>query len=116
MIKDTRAWPEGEMFTKSVEIPVQDDLVEVEVTYTVPPFETLVAIHENCDPEMAYPLFRQFIVDWDLQDKLTDYVLMGFLAQNIQVSEVIFSAWADHMKKHIAARQHNVMCAQPTIN
>lgn len=116
MIDDPRAWPEGETFIRAVELPVQGDLVDVEVTFTVPPFETLVAMNENSDPEKAYPLFRQFIVDWDMEEKLTDYVLKCFLLQDIRVSEVMFSAWADHMKEHIAARQHNVMQAPPTIN
>jgi hypothetical protein len=35
---------------------------------------------QNRDPAKAYALFRQFIVDWDQQDKLTDDILMCFLA------------------------------------
>ncbi|NIF02103.1 hypothetical protein F3J38_18890 [Pantoea sp. Acro-805] len=116
MINDPRAWPEGTLFSKTVNIPSQGDLVEVEVTYIVPPFETLVELQENQNPDRVYPLFRQFIVDWDLEKSLSDYMLKCFLSQDIKVSEIIFAAWCDHMKEHIAARQLNVMQAPATIN
>jgi len=116
VINDPRAWPEGTLFSKTVNLPSQGDLVEVEVTFTVPPFETVVDTFQNRDPDKAYPLFRKFIVDWDLQEKLQDHVLMCFLLQDIRVSEVMFAAWADHMKEHIAARQLNVMQSPATIN
>jgi hypothetical protein len=71
-------WPEGETFIREVLIPTKYEPLPVLVTYIVPPFDAVVATWQNTDPEKAYSLFRQFIVDWDQQDKLTDDILISF--------------------------------------
>ncbi len=60
MTNHPQLWPEGETFIREVLIPTKYEPLPVLVTYTVPPFDTVVATWQNADPEKAYPLFRQF--------------------------------------------------------
>lgn len=66
----------------------------MKVTYTTPPFEIVVETWQNRDPAKAYAMFRQFIVDWDQEDKLTDNVLMSFLIAYPGTDEAIFEGGA----------------------
>lgn len=96
-------WPEGEIFIREVLIPTQCEPFPVLVTYTVPPFDIVVETWRNTDPEKAYSLFRQFIIDWDQQDKLTDDILISFLVTFPGTDKAIFNGWAEHMKERLAA-------------
>lgn len=51
------------------------------------------------------PLFRQFIVDWNQEATLTDYVLMSYLWGSLGAGEVMLKMWANHMKKVLATNQ-----------
>lgn len=111
-----RIWPEGEQFTKPVILQTNTGPLEVEITFTVPPFEVLVETWQNKDPEKFYPLFRQFLVDWDQQQKLTDTVLMMYLQAYEGSSEAIFDVWATHMKEYIAANNQEYSQVSGAIN
>ncbi|WP_223878761.1 MULTISPECIES: hypothetical protein [Enterobacteriaceae] len=102
MIKTPQLWPEGETFIREVLIPTKYEPLPVLVTYIVPPFDAVVATWQNTDPEKAYSLFRQFIVDWDQQDKLTDDILISFLVTFPGTDKAIFNGWAEHMKERLA--------------
>lgn len=99
---DVRLWPEGEQFTSEVMISTEDEPFPVEITFTVPAFDVAVEFWKNTDPEKGYSLFRQFIVDWDQQDKLTDDVLIAYLTKWPGTDMAILAAWAEHMKDVIA--------------
>lgn len=111
-----RIWPEGEQFTKPVTLQTNTGPLEVEITFTVPSFEVLVETWQNKDPEKSYPLFRQFLVDWDQEQKLTDTVLMMYLRAYEGASEAIFDVWATHMKEYIAANNQAYSQASGAIN
>ncbi|MBU9823905.1 hypothetical protein [Rahnella perminowiae] len=111
-----RIWPEGDQFTKPVTLQTNTGPLEVEITYTVPPFEVVVEFWQNKNPEKSYPLFRQFLVDWDMQDKLTDNVLITFLMAYSGTSEAIFEAWATHMTHYIVANNQVYSQASAAIN
>ncbi|MGK0600316.1 hypothetical protein [Yokenella regensburgei] len=91
-------WPEGETFVREVMIPTEDESFPVLVTFTVPKFEVAVEFWKNTDPDKAYGLFRQFIIDWDQQDKLTDDVLIAYLFKWPGTDVAIVTSWAEHMK------------------
>lgn len=116
MSNEQRIWPEGDQFTLEVDIPTNFEALQVLITYTVPPFDAVVETWQNKDPAKSYPLFRQFIVDWDMQDKLTDSVLISFLISYPGTSEAIFDAWAKHMKDYIAANNLAYSQASGVIN
>lgn len=116
MHRDNRVWPEGMTFEKTVILPTVDDPINVIITLIVPSFDKVIEAQRNRNPNKAYQLLRQFIIDWDLEDKLTDLGLMSFLSMDIDVSRIIYAAWCDHMKEHIAAQQPNVMQESVTIN
>ncbi|WP_254304453.1 hypothetical protein [Citrobacter freundii] len=101
MTNQVQLWPEGEVFTREVFIPTKYEPLPVEVTYIVPPFDNVVETWQNKDPAKAYALFRQFIVDWDQQDKLTDEILMCFLTAYPGTDEAIFVGWCEHMKSQL---------------
>jgi hypothetical protein len=111
-----RIWPEGYQFTLEVNIPTNFESLPVLITYVVPAFEVVVETWENKDPAKAYTLFRQFIVDWDMQDRITDSVLMSFLMAYPGTSEAIFDAWAAHMKGILAANSLTYSQAAGAIN
>lgn len=113
---DLRLWPEGTQFTREVMIPTKYELLPVLVTFAVPAFEVVVAMWKNEDPEQAYPLFRQFIVDWDQEETLTDYVLMSYLYAFPGSDEAMMRVWADHMKKALAANQKSYSITSHSIN
>lgn len=102
MTNHPQLWPEGETFIREVLIPTKYEPFPVLVTYTVPPFDIVVETWQNTDPEKAYSLFRQFIVDWDQQDKLTDDILISFLVTFPGTDKAIFNGWAEHMKERLA--------------
>lgn len=105
MTNQVQLWPEGEVFTREVLIPTKYEPLPVKVTYTTPPFEIVVETWQNRDPAKVYALFRQFIVDWDQEDKLTDDVLMLFLIAYPGTDEAIFEGWCEHMKYVIGVSQ-----------
>lgn len=109
-------WPEGEQFTRSVNIPTKYGPLPVSITYIVPPFETVVATWKNREPEKAYPLFRQFIVDWDQEDKLTDDVLMEFLFYWPGTDKAIFAGWCEHMEEVLVANNQAFDMVSTVIN
>ncbi|CAM3765491.1 hypothetical protein [Rahnella victoriana] len=111
-----RIWPEGDQFTLEVNIPTNFESLPVFITYVVPAFDVVVETWENKDPAKAYTLFRQFIVDWDMQDRITDSVLMSFLIAYPGTSEAIFDAWAAHMKKVLPANRLTYSKATGAIN
>lgn len=116
MTNQVQLWPEGEVFTREVLIPTKYEPLPVEVTYTVPPFEIVVETWQNRDPAKAYALFRQFIVDWDQQDKLTDDILMCFLAGYPGTEEAIFSGWYEHMKEVLTVNEQLFAGYSQSIN
>lgn len=111
-----RIWPEGDQFTLEVDIPTDDEPLPVGITYVVPAFNVVVETWQNKDPLKTYPLFRQFIVDWDMQDTLTDDLLMSFLIAYPGTAEAIFDAWAAHLKGIIAANTLTFSLAAGAIN
>ncbi|HCM64151.1 MAG TPA: hypothetical protein DIT05_16660 [Morganella sp. (in: Bacteria)] len=96
-------WPTGEQFTREVIIQTNTDPVPVMITYTVPPFEAVVEAWQNTDPAKSYPQLRQFIVGWDLQETLTDSVLVSFLVTYSGTYKVIMDGWCEHMKGVLTA-------------
>lgn len=88
----------------------------MQVTYTVPPFEIVVETWQSRDPEKAYALFRQFIVDWDQQDKLTDEILMCFLTAYPGTDEAIFAGWCEYMKESLATSMSVLQSISVTIH
>lgn len=116
MTNHPQLWPEGETFIREVLIPTKYEPLPVLVTYTVPPFDVVVATWQNADPEKVYPLFRQFIVDWDQQDKLTDDILISFLVTFPGTDKAIFNGWAEHMKERLAANQASFVHGTNSIN
>jgi hypothetical protein len=109
-------WPEGETFTREVLIPTKYEPLPVEITYTVPAFDVVVDTWQNKDPAKGYGLFRQFIVDWDQQDKLTDDVLMSFLVAYPGTDEAIFAGWCEHMKEVLVEKNHSFVHSSHLIN
>ena len=91
-------WPTGEQFTREVIIQTNTDPVPVMITYTVPPFEAVVEAWQNTDPAKSYTQLRQFIVGWDLQETLTDTVLILFLASYSGTYEAILNSWCEYMQ------------------
>lgn len=98
-------WPAGEQFTREVIIQTNTDPVPVMITYTVPPFEAVVEAWQNTDPAKSYPQLRQFIIGWDLQETLTDDVLISFLTSYSGTYEAILNGWCEHMKDTLTANQ-----------
>ncbi|WP_312284908.1 hypothetical protein [Yokenella regensburgei] len=109
-------WPEGETFVREVMIHTEDESFPVLVTFTVPKFEVAVEFWKNTDPDKAYGLFRQFIVDWDQQDKLTDDVLIAYLFKWPGTDAAIFSVWCEHMKKVLATNEKQFSVLSLAIN
>ena len=103
MTNQARLWPEGEIFTRKVLIPTNYDPLPVKVVYVVPPFDAVIETWQNKDPMKSYDLFRQFIVDWDQQEKLTDDILKCFLMAYPGTDEAIFAGWCEYMKEILAA-------------
>ncbi|WP_413499133.1 hypothetical protein [Buttiauxella gaviniae] len=116
MTNQIQLWPEGEIFTREVQIPTKYEPLPVLMTYTVPPFDVVVEMWQNKDPDKAYPLFRQFIVDWDQQDKLTDDILMSFLVGYPGTDKAIFAGWCEHMKDALAANNEAFAMVSSAIN
>lgn len=98
-------WPAGEQFTREVIIQTNTDPVPVMITYTVPPFEAVVEAWQNTDQAKSYPQLRQFIIGWDLQETLTDDVLISFLTSYSGTYEAILNGWCEHMKDTLTANQ-----------
>lgn len=109
-------WPEGQQFTLEVNLPTRYEPLPVEITYIVPPFDVVVEMWQNKDPEKAYLLFRQFIVDWDQQDKLTDDILMSFLVGYPGTDKAIFAGWCEHMEEVLAANNQVFAVVSNVIN
>lgn len=109
-------WLEGETFVREVMIPTEDESFPVLVTFTIPKFEVVVEFWKNKDPEKAYGLFRQFIVDWDQQDKLTDDVLMAYLFKWPGTDAAIFAVWCEHVKAQIEKNKASFFYSPYTIN
>lgn len=86
-------------------IPTNYDPVPVEVVYVVPPFEVVVALWKDKDPEKMYPLFHQFIQSWSLEEKLTDNLLATFIVAYSETADVIFAGWYEHMKDLLAINE-----------
>lgn len=101
-MNQAQIWPEGEIFIREVLIPTKYEPLPVEITYTVPAFDVVVGTWQNKDPAKGYALFRQFLVDWDQQDKLTDDVLIAYLTKWPGTDMAILAAWAEHMRGVIA--------------
>ncbi|HFF8584719.1 TPA: phage tail assembly chaperone [Raoultella ornithinolytica] len=116
MTNQARLWPEGEVFTRKVLIPTNYDPLPVEVVYVVPPFEVVVALWQNKEHEKTYPLFRQFIQGWSLEEKLTDNVLKAFLAAYSGTADAIFYGWSEYMKSALAENEHLLAVQSQTIN
>lgn len=116
MTNQARLWPEGEIFTRKVLIPTNYDPLPVKVVYVVPPFDAVIETWQNKDPMKSYDLFRQFIVDWDQQDKLTDDVLIAYLIKWPGTDMAIFDAWAEHMKDVIAKNLSAFPAPSCTLN
>lgn len=112
----TQLWPEGEIFTREVLITTKDEPLPVEVTYIVPPYDAVVDTWQNKDPVKSYALFRQFIVDWDQEDKLTDYILQCFLAGYPGTDEAIFAGWCEYMKGALIENENLFSLCSQTIN
>ncbi|WP_449632546.1 hypothetical protein [Rahnella aceris] len=111
-----RIWPEGDQFTLEVNIPTNFETLPVLVTYVVPAFDVVVETWQNKDPAKAYALLRQFIVDWDVQEKITDSVLMSFLIAYPGTSEAIFDAWTAHMKIKLTINEQQFSVLSYKIN
>ncbi|EIY5070970.1 hypothetical protein MLE54_003867 [Klebsiella quasipneumoniae] len=116
MINQARLWPEGQVFTHKVLIPTNYDPLPVEVVYVVPPFEVVIETWQNKDPMKSYDLFRQFIVDWDQQEKLTDDILKCFLMAYPGTDKAIFSGWCEHMKEILAANHKCYSIISQVVN
>lgn len=76
----------------------------------------VVETWQNKDPAKGYTLFRQFIVDWDQQDKLTDDVLMAFLVAYPGTDEAIFAGWCEYMKETLIENEHSFSVRSQAIN
>lgn len=109
-------WPEGQQFTLEVNLPTRYEPLPVEITYIVPPFDVVVEMSQNKDPDKAYPLFRQFIIDWDQEDKLTDDILISFLVGYPGTDKAIFAGWCEHMKGALAANNQAFAMVSNVIN
>ncbi len=116
MTNQARLWPEGEIFTREVLIPTKDGALPIEVTYVVPPFEVVVALWQNKEHEKTYPLFRQFIQGWSLEQNLTDNVLKAFLAAYSGTADAIFYGWSEYMKSALAENKHLLAVQSLAIN
>ncbi|HBT5562329.1 TPA: hypothetical protein MCA25_003774 [Klebsiella pneumoniae] len=116
MTNQARLWPEGEVFTRKVLIPTNYEPLPVKITYTVPAFDVVVDIWQNKDPAKGYTLFREFIVNWDQQDKLTDDVLMSFLVTYPGTDEAIFAGWCEHMEELLATNEKQFYSYSQAIN
>lgn len=125
---DKRLWPEGDQFTREVIIPTGAGLPEegiepegyedfpVMVTFRVPPFDVVVETWRNTDPAKSYALFRQFVVDWDQEDVLSDEVLMGFLYSYPGADEALFKIWVEYVKCRLATSGLSFRMFSGTIN
>ena len=111
-----RLWPEGEQFTSEVMISTENEPFPVEITFTVPAFDVAVEFWKNTDPEKGYGLFRQFIVDWDQQEKLTDDILKCFLMAYPGTDEAIFAGWCEYMKEILAANHKCYSIISQVVN
>lgn len=109
-------WPEGKEFIREVLIPTKYDPLPVMITYVVPPFDVVVDAWQNTDPLRAYPLFRQFIVDWDQEDKLTDKILKSFLVAFPGTDKAIYDGWAEYMKVMLATNETVYAISSQAIN
>ncbi|HBY4209468.1 TPA: hypothetical protein MIT91_12170, partial [Klebsiella pneumoniae] len=61
-------------------------------------------------------LFRQFIVDWDQQEKLTDDILKCFLMAYPGTDEAIFAGWCEYMKEILAANHKCYSIISQVVN
>ncbi len=102
---NTALWPEGEQFTMDVNLPTPHEPFAVRVNYIVPSFNVVLEMLGNKDSQKAYSLFRQFIEGWDLEETLSDQMLIFHLTAFPGAAEVIFQKWAEHMKERLAASQ-----------
>ncbi|EPI4694260.1 hypothetical protein ACS5QH_001701 [Morganella morganii] len=109
-------WPAGEQFTREVIIQTNTDPLPVMITYTVPPFEAVIEAWQNTDPAKSYPQLRRFIIGWDLQETLTDTVLMSFLVTYSGTYEAILNGWCEQMKDTLAANQSLFSGAPVSVN
>lgn len=116
MTTQPQLWLEGKIFTCEVLIPTNYEPLPVEVTYIVPPFDTVVEMWRNKEPEKAYPLFRQFIQNWSLEDTLTDKVLMAFLIAYPGTTDAIFFGWSEYMQDELWANEHLFAAQTQSIN
>ncbi|WES90506.1 hypothetical protein [Dickeya fangzhongdai] len=98
MTNNGKIWPEGEQFTKEVLLHTEYEPLPVVITFTVPPFDVVVQAWQNSNPAKAYGLFRQFIVSWDQQERLTDEMLISFLYYFSGLEKSIYNSWAEYMK------------------
>ncbi|BET98198.1 hypothetical protein [Xenorhabdus taiwanensis] len=109
-------WPAGEQFTREVIIQTNTNPLPVLITYTVPPFEAVVEAWQNTDPAKNYSYLRQFIVGWDLQETLTESVLIPFLIVYQGTYEAILNGWCEHMKGVLSVNQRLFSQVSMTIN
>ncbi|MCS4327466.1 hypothetical protein MU417_12990 [Klebsiella pneumoniae] len=116
MTNQARLWPEGEIFTRKVLIPTNYDPLPVKVVYVVPPFDAVIETWQNKDPMKSYDLFRQFIADWDQQEKLTDDILKCFLMAYPGTDEAIFAGWCEYMKEILAANHKCYSIISQVVN
>lgn len=127
MTEATQLWPEGETFTREViiptgfgpcldEEPVGYEDFPVMVTFAVPPFEVVVDMWKNTDPDRSYGLFRQFIVGWDQEEELTDKVLKGYLNAYPGTDEALFRCWTEYMKEKLEKNKEAFVHSPNTIN
>ncbi|MFP9432641.1 hypothetical protein ACJ9N4_20485 [Enterobacter sp. LM3] len=117
MTNKAQLWPEGELFTREVVIPIGWGLPEggvepvgyedfsLMVTFIVPPFDVVVETWRNTEPAKSFGLFRQFIVGWDQEDALSDKVLTAYLYAYPGTDEAIFSAWCKYMQDWLVSSQ-----------
>ena len=116
MTNQARLWPEGEVFTREVLIPTKDGALPIEVTYVVPPFEVVVALWQNKEHEKTYPLFRQFIQGWSLEQNLTDTVLKAFLRAYPGSANKSMHGWQEHMQSALTENAHLFAVQSQTLN
>ncbi|EMO7189841.1 hypothetical protein JHE03_08295 [Pluralibacter gergoviae] len=95
-------WPEGETFILEVIVPYPQEPFPIVVTFNVPAFEVVVELWKNKDPQKTYELFRQFISDWNQEEKLSDELLIGYLVSFPGTDEAMMSVWAEHMRTRLA--------------
>ncbi|WP_308560561.1 phage tail assembly chaperone [uncultured Klebsiella sp.] len=86
------------------------------MVYVVPPFEVVVALWQNKEHEKTYPLFRQFIQGWSLEEKLTDNVLKAFLRAYPGTANKTMHGWQEHMQSALTENEHLFAMQSQTIN